>query len=246
MAVVDSSRPGTGQRGALAPLLGLLGLLAGVAVMLSLHVLPPTSGISPVRRTISEYALGSSKWVFDLSVLLVAIGSAVGFLAIARRRAARPFALGLGAVWTVSLLVVVAFTKTDWSVGPSVGGSIHRYASVAAFVSLPLAVILVAGTAFPHSRRWRWSARGLGIVSLLWFGSIVLGVVAMLAGGPPWWRVVPLGLVERIVAGSAVAALAVLLLGLVVRSRGTGGPGGPSGQSGPGGPAGPGASAGAQ
>ncbi|GLZ38827.1 DUF998 domain-containing protein [Actinokineospora sp. NBRC 105648] len=206
------------RRDTLVPMLGLLGLLGGVAGLLVLHVVPPTNAISPVRRTISEYALGQGKWLFDLALLLVAVGSALGFAELARRRAARPLALVLGAVWTVSLLVIVVFTKTDWTVGPSVGGLVHRYASVAAFLSLPLAVLLMAGRVFPRDSLWRWTARGLGALSLLWFGTIVVGAVNMLNGGPPWWRFVPLGLVERMVAGSAVAALVVLLLGLV-RSR---------------------------
>lgn len=226
MTLVDSGAaavgPGrvAGWRGALVPLLGLGALLTGVALMLALHVVPPTNRISPVRRTISEYALGPGKWVFDLSLVLIAVGSALAFAEIARRRLVRPgsAALLLGAVWTVSLLVIVVFTKTDWSVGPSIGGTIHRYASVAAFVSLPLAVVFAAGAVFPAAAGWRWAARGFGLLSLGWFGTIVVGVVNMAAGGPPWWRFVPLGLVERLVAGFAVAALAVLVLGMARRA----------------------------
>ncbi|MGQ0839068.1 DUF998 domain-containing protein [Actinokineospora sp.] len=212
MTVVDRVE----RRGALVPLLGLGALVAGVGLLLALHVLPPTSDISPIRRTISEYALGPAKWVFDLALVLLAAGSALAFAELARRGLVRPGSatLLLGAVWTVSLLVIVVFTKTNWAVGPSIGGTIHRYASVAAFLSLPLATLFAAGAVFPASAGWRWLVRGFGIVSLLWFGSILLGVVTMLAGGPPWWRFVPLGLVERMVAGSAVAALAVLVLGL--------------------------------
>lgn len=196
------------------PLLGLLSLLGGVAVMLSLHVLPPTSAISPVRRTLSEYALGESKWAFDLAVVLIAFGSALVFAELLRRGHGR-VAVALGAVWTVSLLVVVVFTKTNWSVGPSLGGVIHRYASVAAFVSLPLALLAAAGAVFPAAAGWRRLTRLLGAASLAWFGTIVVGVVNMAMGGVSWWRFVPLGLVERMIAGCAVAGLAVLVLGLI-------------------------------
>ncbi|UVS78996.1 MULTISPECIES: DUF998 domain-containing protein [Actinokineospora] len=200
------------------PLLGLTSLLAGVMVFLALHVLPPTSGISPVRRTLSEYALGESKWAFDLAVVLIALGSALVFAELLRRGHGR-FAVVMGAVWTASLVVVVVFTKTDWSVGPSLGGTIHRYASVAAFLSLPVAVMAAAGAVFPAAAGWRLLTRALSAVSLAWFGTIVVGVVNMAMGGVSWWRFVPLGLVERMIAGFAVAGLAVLVLGLLRANR---------------------------
>ncbi|WP_018686634.1 DUF998 domain-containing protein [Actinokineospora enzanensis] len=191
------------------PALALAALCTGVTCLLILHVIPPTSDLSPVRRTISEYALGPNKWLFDLAILLVAAGSALGFALIRDRT--RPLVLVLGAVWVVSLLAVVAFTKNNWAIGPSTGGMIHRYASVAAFLSLPLAVLTAAGRALPP---WRWSARALGLLSLTWFAVIVVGAIRMLSGGAPWWTTIPLGLVERVIAGSAVAAFATLLIGL--------------------------------
>ncbi|GAA3064760.1 DUF998 domain-containing protein [Actinokineospora globicatena] len=211
MAVVTR----TGRTGLLWALGGLLG---GVAALLALHVLPPTNEISPVRRTISEYALSDNKWLFDAAIVLIAASSAVGFVELWRRRAHVPTAV-LGAIWTLSLLTVVLFTKNDWSVGPSTGGMIHRYASVAAFLSLPSAVLLAAGRAFPAHPAWRWATRTCGALSLLWFSTIVIGALNMLTGGQPWWRFVPLGLVERLIAGSAVAGLALLILGLLHLDR---------------------------
>lgn len=200
----------------IVPLAACGALAVGVGLILALHVLPPTSAISPVRRTISEYALGPGKTVFDLGVLLVALGSAVVFAEVVRRGHVRAVSVPvlLGTVWTASLLVVVVFTKNDWSVGPSVGGMVHRYASVAGFVCLPFAVIALAGAVFPRADPWRWAARGLGVVSLAWFGVLLVGVARSLTGGGPWWRFVPLGLVERAMALSAVAAIGVLALGL--------------------------------
>lgn len=197
----------------------LFALIAGVVLMLALHVVPPTNQISPVRRTISEYALGPSKWVFDLSVLLIALGSALVFADLVRRGLVRPLSGGvvLGALWTLSLLAIVTFTKTDWSVGPSLGGTIHRYASVVGFVSLPLAVIAVAGKVFPAVAGWRWAARGMSAVSLGWFSLIIIGVVNMSLGGEPWWRFVPLGLVERMMALAAVLAIVIVSAGLLRR-----------------------------
>lgn len=195
----------------------LVALVAGVVLMLALHVVPPTNQISPIRRTISEYALGPSKWAFDLSVLLIALGSALVLAELVRRGTVRALSGGvvLGALWTLSLLAIVTFTKTDWSVGPSLGGTIHRYASVVGFVSLPLAVIALAGKVFPTAAGPRWFARGMGLVSLGWFGLIIYGVVNMSLGGEPWWQFVPLGLVERMMAVTAVLAIITVAAGLL-------------------------------
>jgi hypothetical protein len=200
-------------------LASLFALTAGVVLMLALHVVPPTNQISPVRRTISEYQLSPSKWVFDLSVLLIAAGSALVFAELVRRRLVRPLSGGvvLGALWTLSLVTIVVFTKTDWSVGPSIGGTIHRYASVVGFVSLPLAVIVVAGKVFPAVAGWRWFARGMGTLSLGWFGLIIVGVVNMSLGGEPWWQFVPLGLVERMMAVTAALAIIIVSAGPLAR-----------------------------
>jgi hypothetical protein len=197
----------------------LAALLLGVALMLALHVVPPTSEISPVRRTLSQYALGPGKLVFDLSVLLIALGSALAFYGLVRNRVVRPLsgAVVFGSIWVLSLLTIVYFTKTDWSLGPSIGGTIHRYASAVAFVSLPLAVLLVARAAFPGRTSWRLAAQGFGALSLAFFGLIVVGVLRMLGGGGPWWRFVPLGLVERAIAFSAVTAITVVVLGSLLR-----------------------------
>lgn len=207
--------------GRVVALASLGALVFGVVLMLALHLLPPTNEISPTRRTISEYQLGPSKWAFDAAVLLVAGGSALAFAVLVGHRFVRPLSAPvlLGALWTLSLLVVVAFTKTDWSVGPSVGGVIHRYASVVGFLALPLAVLLVARTVFRTAPGWRLVTQGFGLICLSGLGVLFIGVLRMAAGGGPWWRFVPLGLVERMMATTAVAALVVVVLGVLVRVK---------------------------
>lgn len=199
--------------------LAALGL--GSVLVIALHVLPPTDQDDPVRRTLSQYALGPNKWIFDVAVLLVAFGSALAFVELVRRRLVRPLSAPvlLGGIWTASLLVIVAFTKTDWTVGPSVGGTIHRYASVVGFLALPLAVLLVARIVFAAAPGWRLAAQAFAVLALSGLGVLFVGVLRMAAGGGPWWLFVPLGLVERAMALTSVAAIAVVVAGLAVKSR---------------------------
>ncbi|KAA9148556.1 DUF998 domain-containing protein [Amycolatopsis acidicola] len=203
-----TSEPGTRAPAALA-VSGVLALAAGAILILLLQFLPPTSEISPLRRTISEYALTANKWMFDIAVVLVAAGSALLFALHLLRRALPVPALVAGALWTVSLLVIVAFPKTNWAVGPSAGGTLHRVASVIGFVCLPIGLLLAARTTFTVAR-WRRAARILAVASLGWF-AVILGAVAVsLAAGGHWWEVIPLGLVERLMALTELLAIATL------------------------------------
>jgi Protein of unknown function (DUF998) len=109
-------------------------------------------------------------------------------------------------------VVVVAFEKIDWSVGPTPTGYVHRYASLVAFLCLPVAALALG-------RVWRNDARGggfaratlwLGVASLAWLVPILLGFVLRPLTGVPWWQFVPLGVFERGVALTEVAALVVM------------------------------------
>ena len=198
----------------------IAGLAAGAALILLLQFIPPTDAISPMRRTISEYGLTANKWIFDVAVVLIAAASAMLFALHARRRALTAFspAVVCGALWTVSLLAIVTFPKTNWALGPSMGGTIHRIASVIGFVFLPIGLLLASRNVFPRDARWRWATRVLSVTSLAWFGVILAGVGVMLAGGGPWWTVIPLGLVERLMAANEILAVATLAVPLL-RSR---------------------------
>jgi hypothetical protein len=192
---------------------GIAALAVGAGLVLLLQVIPPTDEISATRRTISEYGLSDHKWVFDLAVVLVALGSAAGLAVVYRQgRLPVPAAI-LGTLWTVGLLVIVAFPKPDWATvsRADFGGTLHRIASVVAFVALPLAVLVAARTAFPSSPGRRLLARVLAVVSLGWFAVILGAVVVAAVSGGRWWTLIPLGLVERGMAVTELVALAVLL-----------------------------------
>jgi uncharacterized protein DUF998 len=195
----------------------VLALAVGAGLILLLQFIPPTDAISPMTRTISEYGLSANKWLFTVAVLLVAGGSAALFAVHLRRRAMPAASAVAGAVWTASLLAVVAFPKTNWATGPSADGTVHRIASVIGFVCLPVGILLASGRVFPAAAAWRRVTRWLGTLSLLWFGVIVGAVVVAAVAGGHWWQLIPLGLVERLMALTEVLAVATLAVPLLAR-----------------------------
>jgi Protein of unknown function (DUF998) len=195
-----------------AAVLGVLLVGAGAGAVLALHVLAPE--VAPLRRTLSQYALGPWKPAFDAGVIAVAVGSAAVLVALRRAGLVRPRgpAAVLLAAWSVCLVVVVAFEKIDWSVGPTPTGYLHRYASLVAFLCLPAAA-LALGRAWRGDARWgRFAAstRWLGVAALAWLAPMLLGFVLRPLTGVPWWQFVPLGLFERGVALTDVAAVVVM------------------------------------
>lgn len=184
----------------------------GAALILLLQFIPPTNEISALHQTISEYGLSPNSWLFDIGVLLIVGGSVAGFAALRLYRAVPVVSLVFGALWTVGMLIVVAFPKHDWATGPHAGfgGLLHRYASVVAFACLPIAILCAAGQAFPRSFYARLPARLFAVAALGWF-AVILGAVAIT--GDNWWQVLPLGLVERGMAVTELVALAALFAG---------------------------------
>ncbi|WP_237103848.1 DUF998 domain-containing protein [Nonomuraea sp. MG754425] len=190
---------------------------AGSVIILGLD-LTSFDETNPFRRTISEHGLGPDGWIFALGVALLAAGSLAICVSLARRRLAGVAGTLALVGWSAGLLVTAWFEKHDWSVGPSLSGDIHRAGSLVAFLSLPLAALIIA-------RPWRHAERskatlaafGLGICSVLWVLGIGAAVLVGAGNGLPWYRVVPLGLVERGLAATEVAAL--LALGVWAAAR---------------------------
>jgi hypothetical protein len=130
-----------------------------------------------LRRTISEYALGPHRWVFDTAVLLLVLGSSAILAVLVRRGVAKWNSVGSVAfgAWSAGLALVVIFPKNDWAVGPSMSGSIHRFGSLLAFVALPIAATLLARP-WRHDPVWgghaRWTFR-FGLLSALAFTPVL-------------------------------------------------------------------------
>lgn len=194
---------------------GAAGTVLCLLAVLAMHLVAPWSRRDPVRRTISEYAVGAGGWAFDAAVLVLVASSVAITVALVRARVVpgRSAAVALLAVWCAGLALVVVFEKTNWSIGPSLSGTIHRYASLAAFLALPAAGLRVARWPVP-GRRW---LRGLSWTAYACFVPIVVAIASRPFTGVPWFRAVPLGLLER---GVALAEVAVVLLLALAASRG--------------------------
>ncbi|MFC4122287.1 DUF998 domain-containing protein [Nonomuraea zeae] len=190
---------------------------AGIAVIVGLE-LTGLDEMNPLRRTISEHGLGPDGWIFGLGVGLLATGSAAIAVSLARRKLAGIVGTVTLMAWSVGLFMTAWFEKHDWSVGPSMSGSIHRVGSFVAFLSLPLAAVIIARP-WQHRERSRATvvAFGFGICSVLWVMGIGTAMLIGAGNGLPWYRVMPLGLVERGLAVTEVAAL--LALGLWAAAR---------------------------
>jgi hypothetical protein len=182
--------------------------VAAILLIGVLHVVPPSSQVNALRRTISEYALLEDGWVFNLGVTALALGSLAVIVSLVSRGVIKAVSAPsvLIAIWSASLLLIVAFPKTNWAIGPSTGGSIHRVASVVAFVALPLAAMLIG-----RATRSAWPT-WLGVASLLWFAVILGAVIMQPFTGTNWWLAIPLGAVERGMLLTEVMAVASMAL----------------------------------
>ncbi|MFR9801647.1 DUF998 domain-containing protein [Pseudonocardia sp. RS010] len=228
---------GAGTVGRVFALAALVG--SGVAVVLVLGLTFAVDEVDPIRRTISEYALlDGPKPVFDTGVLAFAAAALCALVALVRTRLVRAVSIASAglALAAVGLVAVVVFEKTNWAVGPSLGGTIHRYASLVAFLALPVAAILVVRrhrgtTAAPPSssgtgaaarppwpRHAAWT-RWLAVASLLWFTPVLVGFAQRPFTGVSWWRAVPLGLVERGLALTEVLVAVALAAWALAATR---------------------------
>ncbi|MFI6391252.1 DUF998 domain-containing protein [Nonomuraea sp. NPDC050547] len=187
---------------------GLGAVVAGVAVIIGLD-LAYLGEVNPLRRTISEHGLGDQGWIFGLGVGTLALGSAAIGLSLARRRIAGWFGTVALLAWSAGLLITASFPKHDWAVGPSLSGSIHRVGSFIAFLSLPIAALVIARP-WRHRHGMSWAAFLLGLGSVMWVAGIGAAIMLATRNGLAWWQVMPLGLVERGMAATEVAAVIAL------------------------------------
>jgi Protein of unknown function (DUF998) len=198
---------------------GLVGL--GAALVVLLHVIPPSNRVNLMTRTISEYALRGNGWVFDIAVLALVLGSVAVLAGLVRGGVVRALSgastfLGL---WSGGLVMLVLFEKYDFQNGVSTGasGMIHRMASLVAFLSLPTAALLTVRAARVVDRArqasWRRSAawtRWAALASWACLSLLLYAIVQRFFTGIPWWRALPVGGLERLIALSDIVTLFAL------------------------------------
>ncbi|SNT45546.1 Protein of unknown function [Asanoa hainanensis] len=190
----------------------IVGLLTAVVATVVGHIgLGP--GYDPLKLTISDYALSNRGVTIEIAMVALAIGAPAllaGLRAVGV--AIRGLPTFLLSIWSVGLLIA-AIIPTD---PPSVttmsnAALIHRYASVAAFVALPIAAAVLAARFTGMGKRLTSTVRSLCVtcavgVGLLWYVAFPGGRVMM-------------GLVERSLVLAEIAILAVLSIGVFRASR---------------------------
>ncbi|MET7749845.1 DUF998 domain-containing protein [Micromonospora sp. NPDC005367] len=202
--------PGTRSSGLLA--LGGITLAALLAVIGHLEV---NEDLSPWSLTVSDFAVSDRGGVIDTAMVLLAAATAVLLPALSRtpaatdgHRAARArgarrigWAEGLMAAWVAGLLLAAVVPTNQPGTPMGAAAYVHRYASVVAFLALPVGGWLLAKR-LPAAGA-RWTRRFV-------IASAVLAV-AMVWSAYPGDRVL-IGLVERLLILAEVAVLTIFAL----------------------------------
>lgn len=199
---------------------GYTALAAGTATMVGLHVV---TGLDPVHTVISEYAFEPDGWLLPVSLTFFAAGAAAFGGVLARRDTDRRAAL-LVCLWGLCMLLIGAFPTDAPGVPLSMSGGIHRYAAFVAFLTMPVAGLVLSRrhVTGPPARLVRLlSLASLGVLVL-----VVLPYVVRMFGIDLTNDDIPAGVVQRLVVGFEVAVLAALGSALGVRRRGDRGRGG--------------------
>lgn len=170
----------------------------------------PDSYLDPMNITISEYAVSDRGGITEVAMAVLGLGSLA--LLQGLRNAGAPIKGApekLLMVWSVALIVAALIPTTPIGYDLDLTAQIHRYVSIAAFVSLPLAGAMLVPR-FNADARWKAAARPVEWLALAGgFGLLAITYVAL-----PGDRVM-IGLVERVLLGAEVALLAVLAVRLV-------------------------------
>ena len=195
---------------------GVFGAAISVAAILSLDAIIGGQSHRPGRTlrmaTISEYIYTSGDWAFLTGVLALALGSILLLIGLVHAGLVAPLSAGsiLMSLWVIGLVGIAAFPKHNWEIGPSTSGSIHRMATLLAFVSLPAAVLTIT-----RRRRSARHASWLAYGSIGWLAVLFWAIAVSMVTDLRWYRIIPLGIVERGIVAFEVAAVIALGIWLI-------------------------------
>ncbi|MFJ8576944.1 DUF998 domain-containing protein [Micromonospora sp. NPDC093277] len=217
--------PGTQRNGLLA-----LGGIALAAVLAVIGHVVVNDDLDPWSLTVSDFAVSDRGGVIDVAMALLAAATAVLIPALWRTGSgsepggSRPGGDGrarsgrtrrrlrvagvLLAAWTAGLVTAAVVPTNEPGLPMDTAAYLHRYASVVAFLALPVAGWLLAGHLGGRTAGW---LRALTLASLLLAGAMV-------------WSAYPgdrllLGLAERLLIVTEVTLLAVLASSLILTGR---------------------------
>ncbi|MGK5672766.1 DUF998 domain-containing protein [Micromonospora sp. URMC 106] len=188
-----------------------LAALGGIAVAALLAVvghLEVNDDLNPWSLTVSDFAVSDRGGVIDVAMVVLAAATAV--LLPGLRMAGRRPSVGadlLLATWVGGLLLAAVVPTNEPGMPMDTSAYVHRYASVAAFLALPIGGWLLAARLPGGAARW---VRRLAVAS-------VALAAAMAWSAYPGDRVL-LGLVERLLIVTEVAVVATVAATLA-RSR---------------------------
>lgn len=191
---------------------GVSAVACFVVAVTALHLLP--TGLDPIGRTVSEYVNEPYGWLVPVAGLAMAIGSAAVTLALAAtldrsRMSVRTGLIMLGS-WTVAMLLVAVFPADPAPPAQPIrwtaAGVVHVVAGAVAFISLPVAAVLISRT-LPGEGGLVRTVRVLGAAAPAGLAFFLLTIV----NRPPVSRLIgePLahGLGERVMIGEYAAWL---------------------------------------
>ncbi|WP_199547325.1 DUF998 domain-containing protein [Streptomyces sp. N35] len=191
------------HRHLLAPTVWITVVLAVTAALWAPSVNDP--GLSPLQLTVSDFAALDRGGPIEMTMgLLGAVSLVLLLVARARRLPVRGLPSVLLTVWGVGLLVAAVVPTDPLTSDLSAPAYVHRYASIAAFVALPLAGLLLdrRTRALPGAAGTVLRLRALSLAALA--GAVLMAYVA----GPGGREFI--GLVERVLLGCEVAMVGVL------------------------------------
>lgn len=192
--------------------LAIFFVLLGAALLVLLDAV--SKSMNPLHEPISNYALTRYGWLFDLAVVVLALGLAALLCALV---AANLVELGSGsfvvtATCCVCLVILVVFPDQASASGLSPSGWAHWASAMAAFGGLLITPVVLGSR---HRARTGCSrlpgiARWMSYWAGGWFAMLLTGSVIVQVTPLDVWRVG--GLVERALSASEVVVAMLLAL----------------------------------